>query len=204
MRPTSPVTVFIIDDDEGSRESLKWLVESGGFTARTFASASDYLEYEGGEPPECIVLDVRMPGVSGVQLLEQLNDAATDIPIIMISGFADVRTAVRAMRGGAIDFLEKPVNGEELLERVTRCLELARQRRRSVTASRKTAERLQDLTRRERQIMDLIVAGKSNKETAAQLGISPRTVEVHRRNLMKKTGATSFAALVRLAAARDK
>lgn len=202
MRTGTENQVVIVDDDEGSRNSLKWLIESGGFPAMTFMSADHFLEVASDLDIGCLVLDVRMPGKSGVQLLEDLVDRAGSPPIVMISAFADVRTAVRAMRGGAVDFLEKPVNGEELLECVARCLSTQGAERRSSASTMLMKSRLEALTRRERQILDLIVAGRSNKQTAAELGISPRTVEVHRRNIMRKSGASSFAELVRLAAAQ--
>jgi len=202
MRTGSENQVVIVDDDEGSRNSLKWLIESGGFPAMTFMSADHFLEVASDLDIGCLVLDVRMPGKSGVQLLEDLVDRAGSPPIVMISAFADVRTAVRAMRGGAVDFLEKPVNGEELLECVARCLSTQGAERRSSASTMLMKSRLEALTKRERQILDLIVAGRSNKQTAAELGISPRTVEVHRRNIMRKSGASSFAELVRLAAAQ--
>lgn len=202
MRTGTENQVVIVDDDEGSRNSLKWLIESGGFPAMTFMSADHFLEVAPDLDIGCLVLDVRMPGKSGVQLLEDLVDRAGSPPIVMISAFADVRTAVRAMRGGAVDFLEKPVNGEELLECVARCLSTQGAERRSSASTMLMKSRLEALTRRERQILDLIVAGRSNKQTAAELGISPRTVEVHRRNIMRKSGASSFAELVRLTAAQ--
>ncbi len=196
---SSEPTVFVVDDDSEVRETLKWLVESVGLKIETFASAQDFLNAYDPKRPGCLVTDVRMPGMSGIELQAKLMAAEVTLPIIVVSGYADVPTAVRSMKGGAIDFVEKPFNEQMMLERIQlSILEDARLRQKRAQRERARA-RLQSLTPRERQVMDLVILGRSNKQIARELDISPKTVEVHRSNVMAKMKAQSLAELVTIA-----
>jgi two-component system response regulator FixJ len=194
--PTS--TVFIVDDDDGVRKSLAFLLQAAGLTVEVFASARNFLErydpYAGG----CVVLDVRMPEMTGLELQEYLNVHGAIIPVIFITGHADVAMAVEAMRHGAYDFLQKPFLDQDLLERVRRALEDDHSNRLRLQQHDAIRERLVSLTPREREILDLVTSGKPNKVMAAQLGVSQRTVEIHRARVMEKMGAASLAQLVRM------
>lgn len=196
---SSEPTVFVVDDDSEIRETLKWLVESVGLKIETFASAQDFLNAYDPARPGCLVTDVRMPGMSGIELQAKLMAEEVTLPIIIVSGYADVPTAVRSMKGGAIDFVEKPFNEQMLLERIQlSILEDARLRQKRSQGERARA-RLRSLTPRERQVMDLVILGRSNKEIARELNISPKTVEAHRSNVMAKMKAQSLAELVTIA-----
>ncbi len=196
---SSEPTVFVVDDDSEVRETLKWLVESVGLKIETFASAQDFLNAYDPKRPGCLVTDVRMPGMSGIELQAKLMAAEVTLPIIVVSGYADVPTAVRSMKGGAIDFVEKPFNEQMMLERIQlSILEDARLRQKRAQGERARA-RLKSLTPRERQVMDLVILGRSNKQIARELDISPKTVEVHRSNVMAKMKAQSLAELVTIA-----
>lgn len=196
---SSEPTVFVVDDDSEVRETLKWLVESVGLKIETFASAQDFLNAYDPNRPGCLVTDVRMPGMSGIELQAKLMAEEVTLPIIIVSGYADVPTAVRSMKGGAIDFVEKPFNEQMMLERIQlSILEDARLRQKRAQGERARA-RLNSLTPRERQVMDLVIMGKSNKQIARELDISPKTVEVHRSNVMAKMKAQSLAELVTIA-----
>lgn len=193
------VTVFVVDDDAAMRDSLRWLLQSVNFPVETYASAEEFLAAYDVARPGCLVLDVRMPGMSGLTLQETLAARGMTLPVIMITGYGEVPTAVRALKGGALDFIEKPFNDEILLERVRQALERDRAAR-AVWARQADAQaRLEQLTQREREVMELVTAGKANKVIAAELGLSPKTVEVHRANVMRKMEADSVAELVRLA-----
>ena len=194
-------TVFIVDDDEALRESLKWLLQSVSLPARTFASAQEFLQAYDRDQSGCLVLDVRMPGMSGLELLDRLVAEKVGIPVIILTAHADVPMAVRALKGGAADFLTKPFNSQELLDRIQVALERDRRHRASRTQVAALAERFSALTPREREVMRMVVYGRSNKEIAAQLGVSAKTVEAHRNKVMEKTRAQSVAELVRLAIA---
>ena len=196
---SSEPTVFVVDDDSEVRETLKWLVESVGLKIETFASAQEFLNAYDRNRPGCLVTDVRMPGMSGIELQAKLMAEEVTLPIIVVSGYADVPTAVRSMKGGAIDFVEKPFNEQMMLERIQlSILEDARLRQKRAQRERARA-RLNSLTPRERQVMDLVIKGKSNKQIARDLDISPKTVEVHRSNVMAKMEAHSLAELVTIA-----
>lgn len=189
-------TVFVVDDDSEVRDTLQWLVESVGLNIETFASAQEFLNAYDPKRPGCLVTDVRMPGMSGIELQAKLMAEEVTLPIIIVSGYADVPTAVRSMKGGAIDFVEKPFNEQMMLERIQlSILEDARLRQKRAQGERAQA-RLQSLTPREHQVMDLVILGKSNKEIARELDISPKTVEVHRSHVMAKMEAHSLAELV--------
>ena len=196
---SSEPTVFVVDDDSEVRDTLQWLVESVGLNIETFASAQEFLNAYDPKRPGCLVTDVRMPGMSGIELQAKLMAEEVTLPIIIVSGYADVPTAVRSMKGGAIDFVEKPFNEQMMLERIQlSILEDARLRQKRAQGERAQA-RLQSLTPREHQVMDLVILGRSNQEIARELDISPKTVEVHRSHVMAKMEAHSLAELVVIA-----
>jgi RNA polymerase sigma factor (sigma-70 family) len=190
--------VYVVDDDPAMRDSLRWLIESIGVRVETFADASAFLAGFRHDAPTCLVLDVRMPGMSGLDLQATLVERGVAVPTIILTGHAEVPMAVRAVKAGAIDFIEKPFSDELLLDRVRQGIETDRQEREGRARRAEVLRRLELLTQREREVMELVVAGKPNKEIALRLGLSPKTVEVHRAHVMEKTQATSVAELVRL------
>ncbi len=190
--------VFIVDDDEALRETLTRLVESVGLSARTFDSATSFLEVYEPQQPGCLVLDVRMRGMSGLDLLSTLRARDSALPVIMMSAYGDVATAVRAMKAGALDFVEKPFSNQAMLELIQQSLKADSQARESRRVRDELAKRHDDLTGREREVMALVVSGASNKEISSKLGISPKTVEAHRARVMRKMDARSLADLVRM------
>ena len=196
-------TVFIVDDDHALRESLEWLVETVGLSAKSFDSPPSFLEAYEADTPGCLVIDVRLRGMSGLDLQDKLEQLGINLPVIMMSGFGDVSTAVRAMKGGAIDFLEKPFSNQTMLELIQRCLRLDAQARRLRLVNDGLRARVDTLTPREREVMSLVVSGRSNKEISSELGISPKTVEAHRAMVMRKMQAQSLADLVRMADLAD-
>ncbi|MDQ5887236.1 MAG: hypothetical protein RL210_1951 [Pseudomonadota bacterium] len=191
-------TVFVVDDEEAVRDSLQWLLESSGLQVALFDSAEAFLQGYDPAQPGCLVVDVRMPGMSGLELQEKLAELHFSIPVIFITGHGDVPMAVQAVKHGAADFLEKPFNDKELLQIVQRCLEQDRQQRARQQQVDSTQSRLASLTPREREVMELVVAGKLNKLIADQLNISIKTVEAHRAKVMEKAGAQSLAELVQI------
>jgi FixJ family two-component response regulator len=196
-------TVFVVDDDQAMRNSLKWLIESVGMEVETYASADDFIESYYPGRSGCLLLDVRMPGMSGLELQEYFLQQSIRIPIVIITGHGDVPMAVRAMKAGAVDFIEKPFNDEFLLDSIRRALTLDEQQR-SIQAHRaEIATRLAQLTPREHQVMEMVTNGRSNKEIAAELGVSTKTVEAHRARVMEKMDADSLAELVRMALAAN-
>ena len=195
--PPEP-TVFVVDDDPAMRDSLCWLLQSVELHVETYPSADAFLAaYDAGRPG-CLVLDVRMPGMSGLNLQDELRARHIRLPIIMLSGHAEVPTAVRALKAGAIDFMEKPFSDELLLDRIRQAIDLDREQRDAEAQRAAVAERYALLTPREREVMELVTAGKANKVIAAELGLSPKTVEVHRAAVMDKMRADSVADLVRM------
>ncbi len=195
--PPEP-TVFVVDDDPAMRDSLCWLLQSVDLHVETYPSADAFLAaYDVGRPG-CLVLDVRMPGMSGLNLQDELRTRNIRLPIIMLSGHAEVPTAVRALKAGAIDFMEKPFSDELLLDRIRQAIDLDREQRDAGARRAAVAERYALLTPREREVMELVTAGKANKVIAADLGLSPKTVEVHRAAVMDKMHADSVADLVRM------
>lgn len=195
---TNGQIVHVVDDDETVRDSLRFLLESLRVPVRTHASAREFLStYDPGQSG-CLVLDVRMPEISGLQLQEELSQRRIWIPIVMITGHGDVPMAVRAMKAGAFDFLPKPFNGQDLLECVQRALAADTDYRQEDAQRRAATEHLQLLTSREREVLDQLLAGQSNKLIARQLTISVKTVEVHRRKVMEKMAVRSVAELVAL------
>lgn len=198
MTPPEP-TVFVVDDDDAVRDSLRLLMRSAELRVETFASAAAFLESYDVERSGCLVLDIRMTGMSGLELQAELARSHCILPVIFVTGHGDVGTAVRAMQDGAFDFLEKPFDGQALLDSVKRALEHDARGRRELGARERILERLSGLTPREREIMDRIVDGDANKAIAYDLGISERTVEIHRSRVMTKMQAGSLAHLVRIA-----
>lgn len=196
-------TVFVVDDDEAMRDSIHWLLESVSLPARMFVSASEFLNSCDLGQAGCILLDVRMPGMSGMDLLEHLK--ANDVlqPVIIITGHGDVPMAVRALKHGAFDFIQKPFNSQELLDRVNAALKLDRENRQRNCAMESLRSHFEALTGREREIMELVVAGDSSKIIGKKLGISSRTVDIHRSNIMKKLNIRNIAELVQSRLALD-
>lgn len=189
-------TVFIVDDEGSLRESLRWLLESIRLRIETFDSAESFLDNYTADRAGCLVLDVRMPGMSGPELMDQLNLIGAPIPIIFLSAHGDVPLTMRAMKGGAFYFLQKPYNNQEFLDRVRQALALDLSNRCQRQRLDDYSTKLSTLTQRERQIMDRVVDGQSNKLVAREMGISYKTVEAHRSRLMAKMGADSFAKLL--------
>ena len=197
MQQSAP-TVFVVDDDEGVRNSLRFLLKSVGLATRTLDSASEFLDAYKTSQPGCLVLDVRMPGMSGLELQQQLNLRGAVIPVIFITGHGDIPMAVEAMQQGAFDFLQKPFRDQDLIDRIQRALERDARNRAALDQHVKIRERLESLTPREREVLTLMTRGKPNKIMAAELGVSQRTVEIHRARVMEKSGASSLAQLVRM------
>lgn len=193
--------VHIVDDDQAVRESLSLLFRSVSLTARTYPDASSFLDALDPGQPGCLVCDVRMPGMSGLQLQERLAELDRDLPIIFISGHGDVPMAVSAMREGAVDFLQKPFNEDVLLQRVQEALADHRRRCESKRLQREIRERYDELTGREREVMAYLLEGAANKVIAIELGISSRTVELHRARVLAKMHARTLTDLLRLAEA---
>jgi two-component system response regulator FixJ len=195
---TDKPTIFVVDDDTAVRDSLRWVIESNGWNVETYASAEAFLD--AFTPPRlgCLILDVRMPGLSGPELQKLLNERRCLLPIIFITAHGTVPTAVRAMQSGAVDFIMKPFNNIDLLERIDQCVDRAKQDVANRTQDDVLHTRLAALTPREREVMEHVVAGKPNKRIAADLGLSIKTVEAHRAKIMQKMQAHSLAELVRL------
>ncbi|MFA7282166.1 MAG: response regulator [Sterolibacterium sp.] len=192
----SEQTVFIVDDESALRESLRFLLESIRLRIETFDSAEAFLSSYTPDRAGCLVLDVRMPGISGPELMDLLNRSGATIPIIFLSAHGDVPLTVRAMKGGAFDFLQKPYNNQEFLDRVRQALALDLSNRSQRKRLDDYSTKLATLTLREQQILERVVDGQSNKLIARELGISYKTVEAHRSRLMRKMGAASFAELL--------
>lgn len=196
-----PQTVFIADDDEAVRDSLQILLETAGHRVRSFASGNDLLAALQPADEGCLVIDVRMPGLDGLEVQDRLRAGHIGLPVVVITGHGDVPLAVRAMKAGAIDFVEKPFTEEAILAAVERALEVGRRRHKAELGSAEASARLAHLSEREREVLQLLVAGKPNKVIAYELSISPRTVEIHRARVMEKTRARSLSELVLLAVA---
>jgi two-component system response regulator FixJ len=197
-KPADNETVFVVDDDQAVRESLRWLLESVGHSVETYESASAFLADHDGSRNGCLVLDVRMPGMSGLELQESLNGLSSTLPILIITGHGDVPMAVQAMKAGAMEFIEKPFNDQILLDRIQACLTHAASQRRDQENRSDILQRIARLTPREKQVMEAVVAGKPNKIVADDLSISIKTVEIHRARAMDKMQAKSLAELVAL------
>lgn len=190
--------VFVVDDDPAMRESLRWLIESVSLNVQTFDSAQAFLDGYQLEQWGCLVLDIRMPGLSGLDLQERMLDQGIDLPIIFVTGHGDVQMAVRAIKSGAVDFLEKPFSDQTLLDRIQQSIARHRELREEAARRNEIEQRLLNLSRRERDVFERVVAGMSNRAIAEELGLSPKTVEVHRARVMEKMRARSLPELVRL------
>jgi two-component system, LuxR family, response regulator FixJ len=191
-------TVFVVDDDDVVRSSLQLLLKSVGLATCELASANGFLDVYHPGQPGCLVLDVRLPGMSGLELQQQLVARGISIPVIFITAYGDIPMAVEAMRQGAFDFLQKPFRDQHLIERIQRALERDVRRHAALEQQERVRERLEALTPREREVLTLMTRGKPNKLIAAELGVSQRTVEIHRARVMEKCGETSLARLVRI------
>lgn len=190
--------VYIVDDDESMREALVLLVQTVGYGAVAFSRPSDFLARHDPHKGGCVVLDVRMPEMSGLEVQQQLNRSGSLLPVILITAHADVPMAVQAMKDGAFDFLQKPFREQDLIDRVNAALRQEADNRRTVEQHADLRRRAETLTPREREVMASVVDGKANKIIAVDLGLSERTVEIHRANVMEKMGARSIAHLVRM------
>lgn len=198
MNDKMPV-VFVVDDEKAVRKSLARLIKSVGLNVQAFSSAREFLESDPSDSPSCLVLDVRMPGLSGLDLQNELDNIGYNIPIIFITGYGDIPMSVRTMKRGATDFLTKPVNEQDLLDAIHRAIEKDKQTRRQKDEIGGIQQRVDSLTPREREVFSLVVTGMLNKQIAHDLGMSEKTVKVHRARVMGKMQAGSLAELVRLA-----
>jgi two-component system response regulator FixJ len=199
---TEEALVSVVDDDAGVRDSIRLLLESANYTVKAFATARQFLDEK--RASACLIADVRMPEMDGLELQQEIGRRGSGLPVIIITGHGDVPLAVRAMKAGAVDFIEKPFDDELLLSSVQRAIEIGR-RTRGAAAEAAAAERLIALlTPRERTVLEQLVIGRSNKVAAYELGISPRTVEIHRAHIMDKMNARSLSDLVRISLAAGK
>ncbi len=194
----APPVVHVIDDDEALRNSVRMFLDGEGLEVKTYASADGFLAALNPAPSGCIVTDVRMPGMSGMDLLAEIARRGLALPVIVVTGHADVPLAVRAMKEGAVDLLEKPFQGDDLIDAVRRALAVGRNSQLSALSATEAQARLAALTARETEVLDRLVRGQPNKIIAHEMGISPRTVEVHRANVMRKTHAGSLSELIRM------
>ena len=197
-----PSTIYIVDDDEAVRDSLRWLLEANGYAVRSFAGAEEFLAAYDPDQVGVLIADIRMPGMSGLELQETLIARKAPLPIVFITGHGDVPMAVSTMKKGAVDFLEKPFNEADLRALVANMLEQARERVREAHAQRDQQAVLSRLTAREQQVLERIVAGRLNKQIAGDLNISIKTVEAHRANIMEKLEVTTVADLMKIALTR--
>jgi two-component system response regulator FixJ len=193
-----PATVFVVDDDDAVRTSLRLLLKSVGLPVETFGSAQEFLELFDADRAGCLVLDIRMPAMSGLELQQRLNEMHAIVPIVFITGHGDVPMAVEAMQYGAVDFIQKPFRDQDLIDRINQALEKDRDNRAGLRERDAIRRRMQQLTPREREVLELVTRGRANKVIAADLNVSQRTVEIHRARAMEKMGASSLAHLVRM------
>jgi two-component system response regulator FixJ len=192
-------TIFIVDDDPSVRDSMVLMLESVGFNVKTFVSAQDFLNADLQKGPGCLILDVRMPGMSGLDLQEKLASAKIPLPIIFVTGHGTVPMSVRAMKAGAVDFLQKPFEEQDLLDAINRAINQQKERKSKTDETGQIQQCLNALTPREYEVFSLLVAGMPNKEIAYKLGTSERTIKAHRAKIMEKMNAESLAELVRFA-----
>ena len=197
-------TVFVVDDEAPIRDSLRWLIESVDLAVDTYASGTEFLDAYDQSRTGCLILDIRMPGMSGLDVQQQLQAQSIDLPVIFLTGHGDVHLAVRAMKAGAFDFVEKPYNDQTLLDLVQRAINRHIHERKAVSEFREIRGRWETLTPRERQIMAEVVDGHSNKNIASMLEITEKTIEFHRANVMDKMQASSLTELIRMAVALER
>ena len=190
--------VYVVDDDQGVCDTMRCLLDTVGMRSQIFQAASQFVAQYDPNELSCLVLDIRLPGISGLELQEQLVDKGIELPIIFITGYGDVKMAVQAIRNGAFDFIEKPFGDQRLLDSISAALIVSQSRKDEAARRKALIDRWQSLTRREKQVANLIVTGKPNKVIAFDLGVSQRTVEIHRGHLMRKMDAQSLADLVRM------
>lgn len=198
MSSSNP-TIFIVDDDSSVRTALKRLIRSLGFTVETFESAGEFLAREPYDGPSCLILDIRMPGTSGIELQEELAEAGIHIPIIFITGHGNIQMSVKAMKAGALDFIEKPFEDQQLIDAIHTAIARSKADRAELLEIRELQRRVDALTPREYEVFLLVVTGILNKQIASELGMSEKTVKVHRGRVMQKMEAASLADLVRMA-----
>jgi len=192
-------TVFVVDDDEAIRDSLNMLLKTVGLNATTFSSGDEFLEAYDPGWQGCILLDIRMPGTSGMEVQKRLAESECSLPIIFITGHGDIPMAVEAMHVGAFDFIQKPFRDQDLLDRIDQALAAREEQEQQSTRKKTIQKQFQTLTPREHEVMQLVVRGAANKVIAMDLGVSQRTIEIHRARVMEKTRARSLAELVRMA-----
>lgn len=200
---SAAATVYVVDDDESIRTLWRWLMESNGVAVQTYASAADFIGAYCRGDPGCLVLDVRLPGMSGLELQAYLKREAIDIPIVFVTGHGDVPTAVNALKGGAVDFIQKPFGYREVLDIIERAFERDARNREKRIRQLGIVDRVAALTEREREVMQHVIGGKPNRVIAEELDISVKTVEFHRAKVMEKMGAASVAMLVQLMSQHD-
>lgn len=197
MKTAGPL-VMVVDDDAGVRNAMRALLKSVGLETQLFASAQEFLAAHQPSQPGCLLLDIRMPGMSGLELQQELNLRGAVVPVIFMTGHGDIPMAVEAMQHGAFDFLQKPFRDQDLIDRIQRAIARDAERRKSLGEHDRIRRHLDSLTPREREVLDLMTQGKQNKAIAQDLGVSPRTVEIHRARVLDKMNAHSVAELVRM------
>jgi len=194
----APATIYVVDDDDGMRRALSLLLNTVGYKTAAFASPKEFLDKVKTDAAGCLVLDIRMPDMSGLELQQHLNRMGSMLPVIFITGHGDVPMAVQAMKEGAFEFIQKPFRDQDLLDRINHALKLDKENRSTLARRADVSARFESLTPREKEVMQLVVDGAANKVIAIDLGLSERTVEIHRAKVMEKMGARSVAHLVKL------